>query len=105
MMEPVKQVPSRGTNLQQAFNSAATAAPVEGPAVQVDLGTVSWLQYGGKQPTALRAVQLTRVTVRFDDRSCMFVTCMRFVRESQMSIVHVHNSQFDSAKRFGHCLA
>lgn len=47
MMEPVKQVPSRGTNLQQAFNSAATAAPVTGPAVQVDLGTVDWLQYGG----------------------------------------------------------
>ncbi|DBB03549.1 TPA: hypothetical protein ACH3X3_010892 [Trebouxia sp. C0006] len=47
MMEPVKQVPSRGTNLQQAFKSAATAAPVTGPAVQVDLGTVDWLQYGG----------------------------------------------------------
>ena len=47
-MEPVKQVPSRGTNLQQAFNSPTTAAPAKGPVVQVDLGPVDWLQYGGK---------------------------------------------------------
>ena len=70
MMEPVKQVPSRGTNLQQAFNSAATAAPVTGPAVQVDLGTVDWLQYGGKPLTAPHAVQVARVTVRYNGRSC-----------------------------------
>ncbi len=70
MMEPVKQVPSRGTNLQQAFNSAATAAPVTGPAVQVDVGTVDWLQYGGKTPTALHAVQVARVILRYNDRSC-----------------------------------
>ena len=48
LMEPMKQVPSRGTNLQQAFNSPTTAAPTKGPAVQVDLGPVDWLQYGGK---------------------------------------------------------
>ena len=52
-MEPVKQVLSRGTNLQQAFNSPATAAPTKGPAVQVDLGPVDWLQYGGKLLTQL----------------------------------------------------
>lgn len=61
-MEPVKQVPSRGTNLQQAFNSPATAAPTKGPAVQVDLGPVDWLQYGGRALDTAPSAFLDAVT-------------------------------------------
>ncbi len=46
-MEPVMEVPSRGTNLQESFMSAATAAPVKAPAMNVDLRGVDWLQFKG----------------------------------------------------------
>lgn len=70
-MEPVFQVPSRGTNLQQAFNSEATAAPVTGPAVEVDLGGVSWLNFNGEGP--LLAMGLP-AAMKF--LMCMLSSCM-----------------------------
>lgn len=48
LLEAVKQVPSRGTNLQAAFQSEATTAPVHGPAVEVDLAGVDWLHFYGE---------------------------------------------------------
>ena len=47
-MEPVMQVPSRGTNLQATFQSAATPAPGRQLDVQVDLRGVGWLQFKGE---------------------------------------------------------
>ena len=47
LMQPVFQVPSRGTNLQESFQSDATPAPTSGPAVEVDLRGVDWLGYNG----------------------------------------------------------
>ena len=42
------QVPSRGTNLQGTFQSAATPAPGPLLDVQVDLRGVDWLQFKGE---------------------------------------------------------
>ena len=47
LMEPVMQVPSRGTNLQESFLSTKTAAPADGPPVHVDLCGVDWLKFKG----------------------------------------------------------
>ncbi|KAL3155815.1 hypothetical protein ABBQ32_012827 [Trebouxia sp. C0010 RCD-2024] len=47
LMEPVMQVPSRGTNLQGTFQSATTPAPAKQLDVQVDLGGVDWLHFKG----------------------------------------------------------
>lgn len=47
LMEPVMQVPSRGTNLQESFLSTKTAAPADGPPVHVDLRGVDWLKFKG----------------------------------------------------------
>ncbi|DBA67866.1 TPA: hypothetical protein ACH3X2_014210 [Trebouxia sp. C0005] len=47
LMEPVMEVPSRGTNLQEVFCSAATAPPVGNPSVHVDLKGVDWLRFQG----------------------------------------------------------
>lgn len=41
------EVPSRGTNLQEVFCSAATAPPVGNPSVHVDLKGVDWLRFQG----------------------------------------------------------
>ena len=41
------QVPSRGTNLQGTFQSAATPAPDRLLDVRVDLRGVDWLQFKG----------------------------------------------------------
>ena len=41
------QVPSRGTNLQAAFQSAPTPAPARQLDVQVDLRGVDWLHFKG----------------------------------------------------------
>ena len=49
LMEPVMQVPSRGTNLQGTFQSAATPAPRRHLDVQVDLRGVDWLHFKGKR--------------------------------------------------------
>ena len=49
LMEAIMEVPSRGTDLQQSFDSAATAAPIRGPPVDVDLGGVDWLHFTGEQ--------------------------------------------------------
>ncbi len=46
-MEPVMEVPSRGTNLQEVFCSAAMASPVSNPSVHVDLKGVDWLHFKG----------------------------------------------------------
>ena len=46
-MEPVMQVPSRGTNLQGAFQSAVTPGPQPLLNVQVDLRGVDWLLFKG----------------------------------------------------------
>ena len=46
-MEPVMEVPSRGTNLQEVFCSAAMAPPVRNPSVHVDLKAVDWLHFKG----------------------------------------------------------
>ncbi len=46
-MEPVMEVPSRGTNLQEIFCSAAMAPPVSNPSVRVDLKGVDWLHFKG----------------------------------------------------------
>ena len=53
LMEPVMQVPSRGTNLQATFQSAATPAPGIQLDVQVDLRGVDWLQFKGEGNKAL----------------------------------------------------
>ena len=47
LMEPVMEVPSRGTNLQEVFCSAAMAPPVSNPSVHVDLKGVDWLHFKG----------------------------------------------------------
>lgn len=47
-MEPVFEVSSRGTNLQQTFHSAAISVPDQSPPVDVDLSGVDWLHYKGK---------------------------------------------------------
>lgn len=47
LMEPVMQVPSRGTNLQGTFQSATTPAPARQLDVQVDLRGVDWLHFKG----------------------------------------------------------
>lgn len=47
LMEPVMEVPSRGTNLQEVFCSAAMAPPVRNPSVYVDLKGVDWLHFKG----------------------------------------------------------
>ena len=47
-MEPVMQVPSRGTNLQGTFQSAATPASSRLLDVQVDLRGVDWLHFKGE---------------------------------------------------------
>ena len=52
-MEPVMQVPSRGTNLQGTFQSAVTPAPGRQLDVQVDLRGVDWLQFKGKSSSIL----------------------------------------------------
>ena len=49
LMEPVMQVPSRGTNLQGAFQSATTPAPARQLDVQVDLRGVDWLHFKGER--------------------------------------------------------
>ena len=54
-MQPVFQVPSRGTNLQESFQSDATPAPTSGPAVEVDLRGVDWLGYHGGFPSVTGA--------------------------------------------------
>lgn len=41
------EVPSRGTNLQEIFCSAAMAPPVSNPSVRVDLKGVDWLHFKG----------------------------------------------------------
>ena len=41
------EVPSRGTNLQEVFCSAAMAPPVSNPSVNVDLKGVDWLHFKG----------------------------------------------------------
>ena len=52
LMEPVMQVPSRGTNLQGTFHSAATPGPARQLDVQVELRGVNWLQFKGGRLTA-----------------------------------------------------
>ena len=53
LMEPVMQVPSRGTNLQGTFQSAATPAPRTQLDVQVDLRGVDWLHFKGEAGAAV----------------------------------------------------
>ena len=47
-MEPVFEVSSRGTDLQEAFQSGVTQAPQPESDIEVDLQGVDWLQYKGK---------------------------------------------------------
>ena len=47
-MEPVFEVSSRGTNLQEAFQSGVTQAPQPESDIEVDLQGVDWLQYKGE---------------------------------------------------------
>ncbi len=73
-MEPVMEVPSRGTNLQEVFCSAAMAPPVSNPSVHVDLKGVDWLHFKGLPAhfpmlSSVSSVLHASVCIIFHDRS------------------------------------